>query len=81
MCSRFIVERFTSANFSTGYVRLNSRYKHKQLLGEKSGTLLKKLRRDPLEWFRNQVWLAITVASLSCLDVPHLQRSGLSSGT
>ena len=81
MCSRFIVERFTSANFSTGYVRLNSRYKHKQLLGEKSGTLLKKLKRDPLEWFRNQVWLVITVTTVTHLDVPHLQRPGLSSGT
>jgi hypothetical protein len=60
MCRVAVVERFTSvkcftsANFSTGYVRLNSRYKHERLLGDKSGTLLQKLRRESIEiWFRN----------------------------
>ena len=75
MCSRFIVERFTSANFSTGYVRLNSRYKHKQLPSEKSGTLLKKLGRES-NWNSS----VLSVACNNCskcthLDVPYSQRS------
>ena len=74
MCLRFIVERFTSANFSTGYVRLNSRYKHKLILSEKSGTLLKKLRGRSIEIVPCWVWLVITVASVTHSDVPCLQR-------
>ena len=74
MCSRFIVERFTSANFSTGYVRLNSRYKHKLNLSEKSGTLLKKLGGRSIETVPYWVWLVITVTSVTHSDVPRLQR-------